>query len=56
MESTVGVGSEFWVELNRADAPQLAVENSMPAELALQAYGYAMLRTVLYKEDDLGNH
>ncbi len=31
VESTVGVGSEFWVELNRADAPQLAVENSMPA-------------------------
>ncbi|MFZ1548639.1 MAG: ATP-binding protein [Candidatus Nitrotoga sp.] len=56
VESTVGVGSEFWVELNRADAPQLAVENSMPAELALQAYGNAMLRTVLYKEDDLGNH
>ena len=31
VESTVGVGSEFCVELNRADAPQLAVENSMPA-------------------------
>ena len=31
VESTVDVGSEFWVELNRADAPQLAVENSMPA-------------------------
>ena len=44
VESTVGVGSEFWVELNRADAPQLAVENSMPTELALQAHGNTMLR------------
>ena len=56
VESTVGVGSEFWVKLNRADAPQPVVENSMPAELALQAHGNAMLRTELFKEDNLGNY
>ncbi|CAG9931784.1 sensor histidine kinase [Candidatus Nitrotoga arctica] len=55
VESTVGVGSEFWVELPRADAPQLITENTMPAELALQAHGNAMLRALLYKEDNLDN-
>jgi signal transduction histidine kinase len=53
MESTVGVGSEFWVELNRADAPQSDVESSMPTELALQAHGNSMLHALLYKEDNL---
>jgi len=55
VESTVDVGSEFCVELNRAEAPQLAVENSMPTELALQAHGNTRLRTVLNNEDNLGN-
>jgi signal transduction histidine kinase len=54
VESTVGVGSEFWVELIRADMPQLAAENAIPEELALQAYGNAMLRTLLHRKDNLG--
>jgi len=53
VESTVGTGSEFWVELNRVDAPQLADESSMPTELALQAHGNTMLRDLLYQEDNL---
>jgi|GEM_PF-2805879 len=53
VESTVGVGSEFWVELMRADAPQLAAENAIPEELALQAYGNTMLRALFHKKDNL---
>ncbi|MEI7997555.1 MAG: ATP-binding protein, partial [Methylococcaceae bacterium] len=34
VDSTVGVGSEFWVELIRDDMPHLAVENVMPPKLA----------------------
>ena len=37
VESTVGVGSEFWIELIRDVTPQLAAGNTMPAELAPQA-------------------
>ncbi|RFC40027.1 MAG: Signal transduction histidine kinase [Candidatus Nitrotoga sp. CP45] len=55
VESTIGVGSEFWVELARAEAPQLVTENKMPTELALKAHGNAMLRALLYKEDNPGN-
>jgi len=53
VESIVGVGSEFWVELIRADMPQLAAENAIPEELALQAHGNVMLRTLLHKKDNL---
>ena len=55
VESIADVGSEFWVELNRAYAPQRDVESPMPAELALQAHGNSMLRALLYKEDNLGS-
>src|SRR5450759_3707569 len=53
--STVGVGSEFWIELVRAATPQLAAGNAMPAELAPQAQGDAALRTLLYVEDNPAN-
>ncbi len=53
VESTIGVGSEFWVELIRADMPQLAAENAILEKLALQAHGNAMLSTLLHKKDDL---
>jgi signal transduction histidine kinase len=53
VESTVGVGSEFWVELIRADVPQLAAENAILEKLALQAYGNDMLNTLLHKKDNL---
>ena len=39
VESTVGVGSEFWIELIRDDTPQLAAGHTMPAELTPQAPG-----------------
>ena len=42
VESSVGVGSEFWVELIRTDAPS--------KELALQAHGNTMLNVVPSKE------
>jgi signal transduction histidine kinase/ActR/RegA family two-component response regulator len=55
VESTVGVGSEFWIELMRDVTPQLAAGNAMPAELAPQAQGDAALRTLLYVEDNPAN-
>ena len=56
-DSTVGVGSVFWIELTRTSAPQLAVEQ---AALATQtrsevAVGGAPLRTLLYVEDNPAN-
>ena len=55
MESTVGVGSEFWIELIRDVAPQLAAEKTLPAELALQTQGNMAPRTLLYVEDNPAN-
>jgi PAS domain S-box-containing protein len=55
VESTVGVGSEFWIELIRDVTSQLAAGNIMPAELAPQAQGNAARRTLLYVEDNPAN-
>jgi PAS domain S-box-containing protein len=55
VESTVGVGSEFWIELIRDVTPQLAAGNTMPAELTPQAQENAALRTLLYVEDNPAN-
>lgn len=55
VESTVGVGSEFWIELIRDVMPQLAAEHAMAAELAPQAQENAALRTLLYVEDNPAN-
>jgi len=55
VESTVGVGSEFWIELVRAIAPQLADGHTMPTEFAPLAPGSAALRTLLYVEDNPAN-
>ncbi|MHB9102160.1 MAG: hybrid sensor histidine kinase/response regulator [Sulfuricella sp.] len=55
VESTVGVGSEFWIELIRDVTPQLAAGHTLPAERVLQAQGNAALRTLLYVEDNPAN-
>ena len=56
VESSVGVGSVFWFELNSADAPELSVEGAepiAPAESQLQSG--TRLRTVLCIEDNPAN-
>ena len=55
VKSTVGVGSEFWIELIRDVTPQLGVEHTMPAERAPQTQGNAAIRTLLYVEDNPAN-
>ena len=55
VESTVGVGSEFWIELNVDEMPKLAAGNSLPAEHAPQALGSKALPTLLYVEDNPAN-
>jgi len=55
VESTVGAGSVFWIELIRAVAPQLAIELVAPTELVTQTKGDAALRTLLYVEDNPAN-
>jgi PAS domain S-box-containing protein len=55
VESTVGAGSEFWVELIQDVTPQLSAGNTMAAELAPQTQGSAAQRTLLYVEDNPAN-
>ncbi|MHB1051929.1 MAG: hybrid sensor histidine kinase/response regulator [Thiobacillus sp.] len=55
VESTVGVGSEFWIELNIHQMPPLAEGNALPAERAPQALGSMAHRTLLYVEDNPAN-
>jgi signal transduction histidine kinase/ActR/RegA family two-component response regulator len=56
VESTVGVGSVFWVELIRAPRPQFtgdAVETVLP--VPVQVHSGGAVRTVLYVEDNPAN-
>jgi len=56
VESTVGVGSVFWIELMSIDAPEFAIEGAeYTAVAAAQAPGGARLRTLLYVEDNPDN-
>mgnify|MGYP001259466250 CR=1 FL=1 len=55
VESTVGVGSEFWIELAGDVMPQLAAGNATSRELAPAAQVDAALRTLLYVEDNPAN-
>ena len=56
VESTVGVGSVFWIELNLAAEPQFAAVAGEPlALLQARVQHGAALRTLLYVEDNRAN-
>ncbi len=53
VESTVGVGSVFWIELNLTSEPQPDAEPTAAAPAQVQAA--AQVRTLLYVEDNPAN-
>jgi PAS domain S-box-containing protein len=57
VESTVGIGSVFWIELNLATKPQIAVSAADEPIAPIQArvQDGAALHTVLYVEDNRAN-
>jgi PAS domain S-box-containing protein len=55
VESTVGDGSIFWVELELASAPQLAPPDAAHPSALRAAHADAPLRTLLYVEDNPAN-
>jgi PAS domain S-box-containing protein len=56
VESTVGVGSVFWFELNSAVAPRLRLGDVESAEIVQSRFQQgAALRTLLYVEDNPAN-
>jgi PAS domain S-box-containing protein len=56
VESTVGVGSVFWADLNSASAPVLTHDVFEPAAFApTKVVSGARLRTLLYVEDNPAN-
>jgi CheY-like chemotaxis protein len=55
VDSTVGVGSEFWFELPRVAAAQAPAENAMHEGLTPQVQPDAVPRVLLYVEDDPAN-
>jgi PAS domain S-box-containing protein len=56
VESTVGLGSVFWFELNSTMEPQLEVDTAGPAATApVPVLNGAPLRTLLYVEDNPAN-
>ena len=56
VKSTVGVGSEFWIELIGDVMPLFVAGSVLPPQLtAAQAPGSALQRTLLYVEDNPAN-
>jgi CheY-like chemotaxis protein len=56
VESTVGVGSLFWFELNSAAAPELALGKPDPVVMSpVRVPHGAPVRTLLYVEDNTAN-
>ncbi len=55
VESTVGVGSEFWIELDRDDTSQALMVTGSPEELVSEPKNHAPRFTLLYVEDNPAN-
>ncbi|NDP49106.1 MAG: PAS domain S-box protein [Sulfuriferula multivorans] len=55
VESTVGVGSEFWMELNVDEKPQLAAGSIMPEPISGQVRARGGVHTLVYVEDNPAN-
>ena len=56
VESTVGMGSEFWIELIAAETPQVLTDNAEAgASTTLRTLDEAPVRTLLYVEDNHAN-
>lgn len=55
VKSTVGVGSEFWVDLVREEPPPRPPGHTLPVELMPEDKGAAGARTLLYVEDNPAN-
>jgi CheY-like chemotaxis protein len=56
VESTVGKGSVFWIELNLATEPQLAARSATPAVIdKAEVHADVQLYTLLYVEDNPAN-
>ncbi|MEQ1742591.1 MAG: ATP-binding protein [Candidatus Nitrotoga sp.] len=55
VESNVGGGCEFWIELPQAELPQLVGETAHPAELSLQTHENLGQHILLYVEDNPAN-
>ena len=55
MKSTVGLGSEFWIELIREETPQLSASRNLATEPARHITGGKAQRSLLYVEDNPAN-
>ena len=55
VKSTVGVGSEFWIDLVKDVRPQFSPGSSIPTQFVPQALVNGALRTLLYVEDNPAN-
>jgi PAS domain S-box-containing protein len=56
VESTVGKGSVFWIEMNLTAAPQAAAHGAEATDVApVQVQADAQVRTLLYVEDNPAN-
>ncbi len=55
VESKIGRGSTFWIELSRADGPENTLAVPIDEPKAEQSTVYSQRRTVLYVEDNRAN-